>query len=106
MAVGDWYVYSDDEEPRGPYDAEALARAIRSGDLPRDVRVAEERWFEAVGASGWRHVTDVPELATALAQAWNSDVPFRLVDGAFTKDLRGAPDFGDSVLMVPKLTRP
>ncbi|HVH44459.1 MAG TPA: hypothetical protein VM925_19030 [Labilithrix sp.] len=94
----DWYLYDEGGAHRGPLSTETLAQAIRAKVIPRDVWVTAEAWFEAPGASGWHRVDDIPEIREKLAAMSASDL--RMVDGAFTQNRLGTPEFGATVMMV------
>lgn len=100
--VSDWYLYEHDGEHRGPLTMEALVKAIRAGEIAGDHWVAPEQWFAPPGASGWRRADDVPEIARLVALRSRGTSELQLVDGAFTSNRRGTPEFGATVMMRVK----
>jgi hypothetical protein len=103
--VTSWIVYDEGGAHRGPFTTEALAVAVRAGEVPDDAPVAAEAWFAEPGTFGWRRLWSVPELARALLPARSSlPPPLQIVDGAFRRRLGGDPDFGDSVMVRPVRT--
>ena len=101
--MGDWYVYDEGGRHRGPLSVDALVREIRAEHLAVDVWIAPERWFEEPGSSGWRRAVDEPEIKQALAAKSAGDL--RMVDGAFTANRLGDPEFGATVMMVGSVKR-
>jgi len=98
IAVGSFYVYDEAGRHRGPLTIEALVQEIRTKPSADDVWVADERWFESPGASGWRRASEVPEIKQALAAPRATDL--RMVEGAFTANRLGRPEFDKTVMMV------
>lgn len=101
--VGSFYVYDVAGKHRGPLTTEDLVREIRAKRIAEDVWVAAELWFEAAGASGWQRAADVPEIKQALAAGSAGDL--RMVDGAFTANRLGSPEFGATVMMIGSVRR-
>ena len=102
--MGDWYVYDESGDHRGPISVEALVAEICAQQTTEDALIAPERWFEEPGASGWRRAGDEPEIRTALAAERAGEL--RLVEGAFKANRLGAPEFGATVMMVGSVKRP
>jgi hypothetical protein len=90
--VSDWYVYDEGGAHRGPLSADALAQAIRARLVPRDALIAEAE------APQWLRIEDAPEIVERLAAL--SAGALRVVEGAFTQNRLGRPEFGASVMMV------
>lgn len=101
--MADWYLFDEGGAHRGPLSTEALVQAVRARVVARDARVSPETWFEPPGASGWKHLDEVPEIFDLLSATSAGDL--RVVDGAFTSNRLGTPEFGATVMMVGS-TRP
>ena len=100
--MGAFYLYDESGQHRGPLSVEALVDEMRRRKVA-DAWVAPERWFEEPGASGWRRASEVPEIERALAAASATDL--RMIDGAFTANRLGRPEFGATVMMVGSARR-
>ena len=104
ILVGDWYLYDEAGKHRGPLSLDALVGEMRAKRIAEDAWVAPEHWFEAPGSSGWRRAGEVPEIKQALAAKSAGDL--RMVDGAFTSNRLGTPEFGATVMMVGSVKSP
>ena len=104
VVVGDWYVYDEAGKHRGPLSLDALVGEMRAKRIAEDAWVTPEHWFEAPGSSGWRRATEVPEIKQALAARSAGDL--RMVEGAFTSNRLGTPEFGATVMMVGSVKSP
>lgn len=101
--VGSFYVYDEAGKHRGPLAIEDLVGEIRAKRIAEDAWVAPELWFEAAGTSGWQRAADVPEIQRALAARSAGDL--RVVEGAFTSNRLGSPEFGATVMMIGSARR-
>jgi hypothetical protein len=91
-------VFADEGPHWGPLSTESIMRAIHAGDVVADAWVAPEGFFEPPGASGWRRITDTPELSARVRA--ETGRTFRVLDGGFKPTMRGTPEFSSKVLMV------
>lgn len=94
----DWYLFEENGAHRGPLSTDALAQAIRANLVSKDVRVSPQVQFEAPGASGWHAIDDVPEIVAKLTELRAGEL--RVVEGGFTQNRLGSPEFGATVMMV------
>lgn len=58
--MASWYLYSDDGRHLGPVPTEYVARAVKSGAVPRD------RWVTEADRTAWRPIRDVREIMVLL----------------------------------------
>ena len=100
--MSSWIVRDEEGAHHGPFTTEALALAVRAGEVADDAEVAPEAWFAEPGTFGWRRLWSVPELARALVPRRRSlPPPLEIVDGTFRPRVGGEPDFGDSMMLRP-----
>src|SRR6266700_1662895 len=60
MSADEWYVYQESGQHVGPVTVDLLARGITAGKVPRNA------YAGVAGASRWRPILEIPEIAAAL----------------------------------------